>query len=236
MKPSLFLTAEWRHLVFANYIVVPAVLNAFVPPGTELDFYSGKCFVSLVGFMFNRVRVKGLRIPMHTGFPEVNLRFYVRYSENGQWHRGVVFIKEIVPKPLISAVANIFFKEHYITLPVTHNRKQENGKQQATYSWGKEAEHAIEVIADEKGVELRENSEEEFITQHFRGYTFDKEKTSEYHVAHPAWNICPVNSYNIRCAFEELYGKEFDFLSTKSCDSVFLADGSAVSVYTKRVI
>src|SRR5262249_755896 len=118
MKIKPFLTAEWLHLLFANYIVDPAVLAPFVPPKTEVDFYEGNCFGSRVCFLFNQVRVKGLRIPMATRFPEVNLRFYVRYKEGDQWKRGVVFIKEIVPKPVISLVANLFFNERYITLPM----------------------------------------------------------------------------------------------------------------------
>src|SRR5262249_47317084 len=97
----------------ANYPVDPLILRPYLPAYTELDEWKGQTYVSLVGFMFRRVRVKGLQVPYHTEFPEVNLRFYVRHWQNSQWKRGVVFINEIVPKPAITWVANTLFREHY---------------------------------------------------------------------------------------------------------------------------
>lgn len=236
MRRKFFLTAEWLDLIFANYVIDPSVLLPHVPAKTELDFYDGKCFVSLVGFLFSDVSVRGLRIPGHTEFPEVNLRFYVRYKENNEWKRGVVFIKEIVPKRIISLVANTFFNERYSTLPMTYSRKSENKKISVSYSWLKEEQHSVAVVADENKMALLKDSEEEFITQHFWGYTPGKGRTSEYHVTHPAWNIYPVNEYQVKCDFGKLYGQEFDFLSTMQCHSVFLADGSAITVFPKRII
>lgn len=73
-----FLTAEWRKLVMANYAVPEGLLAPYPPRGTEFDFYDGRCYVSLVGFLFQKTRLKGLRVPFHVEFEEVNLRFYVR--------------------------------------------------------------------------------------------------------------------------------------------------------------
>jgi hypothetical protein len=94
---SEFLTADWRHLAMLNYEINPNVLQRFVPTGTELDQWKGKTFVSIVGFLFLNTRIRGIAIPFHSNFEEVNLRFYVRrYTKEG-WRRGVVFIKELVP-------------------------------------------------------------------------------------------------------------------------------------------
>ena len=101
-----FLNAEWRKLAIANYVIDPRVLEKYVPPGTELDLWQDKCYVSLIGFMFLNTRLLGFKIPFHSNFEEVNLRFYVRRFENNAWKRGVVFIKEIVPKPALTFVAN----------------------------------------------------------------------------------------------------------------------------------
>ena len=73
--PSPFLTAEWRFLAMLNYEVDPALLLPLVPTGTELDSWSGKTFVSMVGFRFTQTRLLGLAIPFHRDFDEVNLRF-----------------------------------------------------------------------------------------------------------------------------------------------------------------
>ena len=107
---GIFLTAEWRYLAMLNYAVDPQVLLPRVPAGTELDFFDGQTFVSLVGFLFRDTRVLGLRIPGHQTFEEVNLRFYVRRGANGRTvdgevRRGVVFVREIVPRWAIAAVA-----------------------------------------------------------------------------------------------------------------------------------
>ena len=86
----IFLQAEWRKLLMANYIVPPAMLAPYVPDGTELDFWEGNCYVSMVGFMFLNTAVMGWRIPWHQHFEEVNLRFYVRRKAGTEWRRGVI--------------------------------------------------------------------------------------------------------------------------------------------------
>src|SRR6187399_3219316 len=117
---STFLKAEWRKLIMANYVVDPGLLKDYLPGRTELDLFSGNCYISLVGFLFKNTKIKGIKIPFHTNFEEVNLRFYVRHKDNGTWKRGVVFIKEIVPKPALTFVANTIYKENYVTMPMKH--------------------------------------------------------------------------------------------------------------------
>src|ERR687887_240214 len=103
-----FLTAEWRKLAMINYEIDPSVLLKYKPRGTELDDWQGKSFISIVGFLFQKTRVFGLPIPYHRDFEEVNLRFYVRYPGDEGWRRGVVFIKEIVPRQAIATSARLF--------------------------------------------------------------------------------------------------------------------------------
>jgi uncharacterized protein YqjF (DUF2071 family) len=56
--------------------------------------------VSVVGFRFLDTRVLGVRVPWHSHFDEVNLRFYVRRRlPDGELRRGVVFVRELVPRP-----------------------------------------------------------------------------------------------------------------------------------------
>ena len=116
-----FLTAAWRKLIMAQYEVPPALLEPHLPPGLELDLYHGRCFVSLIGFLFDHVRILGLPIPFHTQFEEVNLRFYVRRPmPDGSSRRGVVFLSEIVPKPAITLVARTLYGEAYTTAATAH--------------------------------------------------------------------------------------------------------------------
>src|SRR5262245_41101299 len=96
-----------------NYEIEPSILRKYLPSKTELDTWNGYYLLSLVGFQFVNTKVMGVKIPFHTDFEEVNLRFYVRRKIGDEWRRGVVFISEIVPKPLIAITANFFYDEKY---------------------------------------------------------------------------------------------------------------------------
>ncbi|HEY0656282.1 MAG TPA: DUF2071 domain-containing protein [Chryseosolibacter sp.] len=234
---STFLTAEWRKLAMANYTVDPAVLQPFVPAKTELDYWNNQCYVSLVGFMFLNTKLKGIPIPFHTNFPEVNLRFYVRYMDGGAWKRGVVFIKEIVPQPALTFVANAVYNENYETLRMKHDIRASANALSVSYEWKKGRWHSFAVTAHPHTIAIGEGSEEEFITEHFWGYTkLTSMRSSEYQVEHPRWKVYPVNEFTIDVDFGVVYGERFDFLRTQSPQSVFLAEGSEIIVRLGRKI
>jgi uncharacterized protein YqjF (DUF2071 family) len=237
MKP-VFLSAEWRHLVMANYALSPRILQPYLPYKTELDFYDGKCYVSLVGFRFLKVKIRGFSIPFHVNFPEVNLRFYTRYKENGVWKRGVVFISEIVPKPAIAFVANYLYGEKYATALMKSAVETANGQITVQHQWKWNGRwNSMQVQAAQVPVVMAEGSQEEFITEHYWGYSFRNElMTYEYGVEHPRWNIHPISSYHIDCNFESVYGKTFAGLDQEEPESVFLAEGSPVIIRGKTVI
>jgi len=238
MHNKKFLTAEWRKLIMANYAVDPSLLQGFLPRYTELDSFNGNYYVSLVGFLFKNVRVKGIKIPFHVNFPEVNLRFYVRYKENAEWKRGVVFISEIVPKPAIVFVANTLYKEHYASMPMRYTWEKEKDDLLVSYAWKKNKRwNHLGVRTGATALALQKDSEEEFITEHFWGYSaFSEQQTNEYHVEHPRWMIYPIKEYRIDCDFGALYGEKFSFLAQKKPDSVFMAEGSEIAVFQKKVL
>lgn len=229
---SKFLTAEWRKLAIANYTIDPAVLTPHVPYKTEIDLWNGKCYVSLVGFRFINTKLKGFSIPLHRHFEEVNLRFYVRFKDKNGWKRGVTFIREIVPKHALTLVANTIYKEKYITLPMKHEWSISESLLSVQYSWKyKRYWHSFSVQAETKPLEISPDSEEEFITEHYWGYTpLTNQSCSEYQVEHPRWNVYKVNEYAIDVKFDELYGNDFAVLNALKPDSVMLAEGSEISV------
>jgi len=223
----------------ANYKVPADILHKYLPYKTEIDLWNDICYVSLVGFMFLNVKVKGVRIPLHTDFEEVNLRFYVRHRDEktNEWKRGVVFIKEIVPKPAIVFVANTIYKENYETMKMEHEWRIYDNKLGISYSWKKEDWYNIKVISESSDKSIQPGSEEEFITEHYWGYTkIGDKKTSEYGVEHPRWNQYAVLNYEINADFGKLYGSEFSFLSKEKPVSVILAEGSEIKVKEGRMI
>jgi uncharacterized protein len=230
-NPKVFLTAEWRKLALAQYAVDKEILSKYLPPYTILDDWQGKYYVSLVGFMFVNVKLRGFNIPFHTNFEEVNLRFYVKFKEDSIWKRGVVFIKEFVPKPAITFVANTLYKEKYQTLPMKHLWIEEKDELEVTYSWKNRKWNNFAVAATSLAEDILAGSEEEFITEHYWGYTrIGVNKTSEYGVEHPRWQAYPIKNYKINVDFGINYGDDFAFLNNANPDSVILAEGSEIRV------
>lgn len=237
---SHFLTAEWRKLILLNYKVEPELLLPWLPKGVELDFWNNTCYVSVVGFMFENVRVKGIKIPFHVHFEEVNLRFYVlrRDPEAGE-KRGVVFVSELVPKPAIAWVAQLFYNEPYKAVPMNHAIAQDAEQLTVSYGWRQAGiEHTIGVRAQPRPIPLKVGSEAEFITEHYWGYGKARNGgTIEYQVAHPRWELYPVDAWRCDVNFEAVYGPNFAFLSNAEPISVFLAEGSPVEVFDgKRIL
>lgn len=234
---SNFLTAEWRKLAIANYVIDPDILKSYLPENTVLDLWEGKCYASLIGFMFLNTKVKSFKIPFHTNFEEVNLRFYVKHKENGVWKRGVTFIKEFVPKPALTFVANTIYKENYETLPMRHSWRINPNIIEVEYKWKKGNWNSFKVNAENTELPILEGSEEEFITEHYWGYTkISDSKTAEYGVEHPRWNIYKVTDFNILVDFATVYGDAFSFLSAEKPLSVMLAEGSNIIVKSRRKI
>ncbi len=236
LNSNSFLTAKWENLALVNYEIDPKILEKHLPKGTELDFWNEKCYISLVGFMFKNVKILGLKIPFHINFEEVNLRFYVKRFENNQWKRGVVFIKEIVPKPALSWVANTLYKEHYQTLPMKHRITENNSCKTFDYQWNDTNKwNTISLETEKNPIEIDVNSEAEFITEHYFGYTKVNENTTfEYEVKHQRWQQLDVKNYNLAIDFESTYGKAFNFLENQKPISVILAIGSKISVENKN--
>lgn len=235
MKP--FLTAEWRKLAMANYAIDPKLLKDHVPHLTQLDLHNGICYVSLVGFMFLNTRVMGIRVPFHIDFEEINLRYYVHHHDGRENKRGVGFIKEIVPKPALSFIANFLYKEKYVTLPTAHHWQETFLDLNVQYKWKTHSWNSLSVNAMPAAHEISPGSDEEFILEHYWGYTKANNKiTFEYKVEHPKWSVYPVNDFEIDVDFAGLYGKEFGFLKGENPVSVFLAEGSEISVFPKNTL
>jgi uncharacterized protein len=235
-QAKTFLTAEWKHLAMLNYEIEPAILRPLVPAHTELDDWNGKTFVSVVGFLFLKTRVLGLPIPFHQNFEEVNLRFYVRHKSGGEWRRGVVFIKEIVPRWAIAMVARVVYNENYAAMPMRHSLDLQAGAIKAggvvEYGWRHQSEwHGLRLRTQGAPQPLAEGSEEEFITEHYWGYAAQKNGGCvEYQVEHPPWQVWQVSESSLQCNTATLYGEQYAEAFSGKASSAFVAEGSPIIV------
>jgi len=242
-RPARFLTAAWRYLAMLNYEVPPALLRPLVPWGAELDSWDGATLASIVGFRFLDTRVLGIPIPGHRDFDEVNLRFYVRRrGEDGQWRRGVVFIRELVPRRAIAVVARWCYNEPYTAVPMRHELQVTDAGEgqpgRAAYAWRlAEQWHRLEVTTIGPPELPEPSSEAAFITEHYWGYTAQPGGGArEYRVEHPPWRVWATSGARFDCDVKAVYGAGFTECLGAQPRSAYLAEGSAVTVYRGQLL
>lgn len=233
---SVFLEAKWLDLVMLSWSIDPSVIAPRVPAGTELDLFEGRCFVSLVAFRFEDTTVCGIPIPGHRDFEEINLRFYVTRREGAELRRGVVFIKEIVPRAAIAFVARALYGEPYEAMPTSSEVREGAGGKTASYSWrqGTRA-HSVFMECGPKAALPLPDSMEEFIAEHYWGYTsHGGSAATEYRVEHPPWKVRVSRAASCGIDAAALYGAEFAAVLAGPPESAFLAEGSGIKVHTGR--
>jgi uncharacterized protein len=213
-----------------NYEVDPSLLVPLVPRGTELDSWNGTTYASIVAFQFLRTRILGIPIPLHHDFEEANLRFYVRRQSGAELRRGVVFIREIVPRRAVAGVARWLYNEPYQALPM-RSTVETTPHFSVQYSWRLSGRwHTVAARTGQSLAFPTDGSSEQFIAEHYWGYTRQANgSTIEYHVTHPPWVVAPATSYRIDADLAAVYGPALAGCLAKPL-SVFLANGSPVTV------
>ncbi|MEQ8209795.1 MAG: DUF2071 domain-containing protein [Lacipirellulaceae bacterium] len=233
-KPVL--RAEWRHLAMINYEIDPKVVEPLAPAGTEIDFWEGKTYVSMVGFLFLNTRIFGMPIPWHINFEEVNLRFYVRRKGPEGWRRGVVFVRELVPRWAIAFVARKLYAEKYWSTKMSYAispSKESSPPEKATYRWDWRGKpYLMTLQSSDEPIVPEEGSQPQFIAEHYWGYSAQPNGTTkEYRVDHPTWRVSPASFAKFEGDYAHLYGDEFAEALSEQPASAFWAKGSEVSVY-----
>ena len=220
-----------------NYVVDPALISPLVSPGIEIDFENGVTFLSVVGFLFLDTRLLGLPIPLHRDFEEVNLRFYVRRKSADTWRRGVVFVRELVPRYAVSLVAHACHGENYLALPMKHEIEDVESNLKVEYSWrrGRKWE-SLKMKATGEPQSIPAGSHAEFITEHYWGYTSLRNGCGEYRVEHPRWKIWNATGFELNADVATLYGEQFVETLTRSPRSSFIAEGSPITIQRREIL
>lgn len=229
---SPFLTASWQHLLIASWVVDPQLLLPYLPDGLELDTHQGSAYVSLVAFQFRHTRVRGIAVPWHINFPEMNLRFYAKARE----HRGVVFIRELVPKPAIAWVARAYYNEPYQSCPMTSRVETASEHLRATYALSSRShEYTMRVEARHAPFLPAISSLEHALKEQDRGFGRSRAgQTWMYRVVHAPWLLYPVLTFQHTVDLGAVYGRQWAPLNGRPPSHVMFAQGSPVSVYDPR--
>lgn len=222
-----------------NYEVDPAFLASLAPAGTVLDLYEGRALASVVAFRFLRTRVLGVPVPLHRDFDEVNLRFYVRRElPGGEVRRAATFVRELVPRRAIAAVARLAYNEPYRAAPMRSaapaGLTERPGR--LAYEWrtGGRWQHAAATAVGAPALPAP-GSETAFVAEHYWGYTRQRDGgTVEYQVEHPTWRTWAAEDVAFDADVRGLYGAEWEGVLAEAPGSAFVAEGSAVTVYRPR--
>jgi len=232
MNHKPFLTASWTNLINLTYAVDPSLLLPYLPKGTKLDMINGQAFVSLVPFDFTNTRFLSMRLPYHTDFPEINLRFYVSHKEK----KGVVFLKEFIPRYFIKAIANTFYNERYECVRLKSYNMTANNELKVSHElkMGRKV-FKVEVIASNECYVPVADSTEHYFEERFYGFSqTSRGEPLMFHVEHPSWELYPVKNFKIDFDFGFLFGGQWSFLNEAKPVCAMLVKGSEVKMFPHR--
>lgn len=228
-RKPIFLSAEWRRLLNFTYRVPEAAMAPLLAQGLTIDWWEGHAHVSLVAFDFMHTRVKGLPIPGHIHFPEINLRAYVRSGNRN----GVVFVKELVPKYAIAWTAKLFYNEPYERRKMKSWVETKDGKQHIRHAtWFGDDQYTIDATAGKSLGFPQPGVADYFFKEHDLGFGVKRNgKVLCYRVDHPEWEVLEIEDYKIDWDFGKAYGPEWAFLNDLEPIYKLCAVGSPVKVY-----
>ncbi|MEA2194025.1 MAG: uncharacterized protein QOG42_459, partial [Solirubrobacteraceae bacterium] len=200
-----------------------------LPRGAQIDTLEGSPRVSIVAFHFRRTRLRGVPIPLHVNFGEINLRFYVRLHDR----RAVVFIREFVSRPAISVIAKLTYNEPYRTIRMRDEvlGPRDDGLIGVRHRFGRGLRNRLEAWGDPEPVVPAEDSPDHWLTHHDLGVGRARDGSARsYEVDHPVWALHEVRSLDVAVDFGALYGPQWAFLAEAEPSHVTLAEGSGVSI------
>jgi uncharacterized protein YqjF (DUF2071 family) len=221
-----FLTAEWLNVAAITFAATEEQLRPYLPRGATIDTLEGSPRVSLVAFEFRHTRVRGLAIPRHIAFPEINLRFYVRH----EGERAVVFIRELVPRRAIAWVARLLYNEPYQHVPMRCGADPaDDGGVRVWHRFGRGDSLSVKGAADAVVPEV--GSAGHWLTDHTLGVGRRRNgNTVLYNVAHPTWALRAVSDLSLEVDFGALYGPQWAWLRDATPSHLSLAVGSPITV------
>jgi uncharacterized protein YqjF (DUF2071 family) len=211
-----------------TYDVDPDMLHARLPRGLELDTRDGRAFVSVVAFDFQDTRVWGVSWPGYRNFPEINLRYYVRYGSQ----RGVCFIREFVGSRVVAGLARWIYNEPYRVARMSSS--VEETKKNVTVSHRLEVggrEHTLTVVGAKAARMVDKTSLDHFFKEQRWGFGTDHQgHTLRYEVRHPTWEVYPVRSVELDWDWAGIYGPEWGVLESQDPYATTLAVGSEITL------
>lgn len=226
-----FLTTLWGYQWFQTWEVEPDLLLPYLPHKIGLYTERQKAIVSIVASFFENTKVKGIQVPFHVSFPQIDLRFYVEHKNS----LGIGFIKQIVPRYCISLWANRIFNEKYVTLPLEFQRlNHENGFLAFYKLWNKKQYNSIEIFSTNDLKPL----EHDLYNDLKWGFSNDSYKNLlRYRIeAGETYQTFNEVEASINFEYDKLFGNQWGFLKKHEPIHSFFLAPNKVKIYQPEIL
>ncbi len=138
---------QWQELAYLHWRYDPAVVQALLPPGLEVDTFDGSAWVGLIPFSMRNIGLPKLpAVPYFGSFPEVNVRTYVK--RNGI--PGVWFFSLDVNRLLPAVVARTTYLLPYCWGSASNTLTGNTLTTSVNRRWPSKAHARIEVKIGER--------------------------------------------------------------------------------------
>ena len=232
MKPIL--TANWRYLAVASFVVDPKLLSPFVVPGTEIDDENGETFISIVGFLFFETRLPGEPPLAHPNFVQLHLCYYARQKSGEIWRRGIVIVRQFVVARAVPVLARVFPGQRYLAVPLQHHIEEGAEQIKVEYFWRHNRKQiSLSMLGAGMPQAMAAGSHAEFITERNWLFTHVGDGSREFQIAHPRWKIWMPATYSLKGDLSLLQADVFAETVAGAPRSAFIVDGSPVQVRTR---
>jgi uncharacterized protein YqjF (DUF2071 family) len=226
----IIMTGRFPHIIQLAFAVEPSLLNAYLPPYTELDFFKGNSYISLVGLQPLDLKVYGIPVPWFRHQAQVNLRFYVRRRiSRGTWRHGVVFIRQIIPHHLVAWGARLFFNEAIETQRLDPTIEEIGAEAlQVQYSWkSEEQRHYVRTAFRQQPLYAAPADEQDFFVDRHWGYCRQRDGSClEYRFDHPPWKTYTAFDVDTAAEVGNFYGSRFADILHRRPDFAYGSRGS----------
>jgi uncharacterized protein YqjF (DUF2071 family) len=138
---------QWRDLAYIHWAYEPAVVQALLPEGIEVDTFDGKAWVGLIPFSMRNISFPLIPpVPYFGSFPEVNVRTYVK--RNGV--PGVWFFSLDVNRLIPAFVARTTYFIPYCWGKASHKKVEAKLLTSVARRWPSKSSSRIELSIGER--------------------------------------------------------------------------------------
>jgi uncharacterized protein YqjF (DUF2071 family) len=165
----------WRNLTFLHWRYPPAVMQAHLPPGVQVDTFDGSAWLRIAPFLLE------LRV---STFPETNVLTYVRGPDGKS---GVWFFSLDAARMAAVAGARLAYGLPYMWSRMRVQADGRRAEYESSRQWPDR--RGMSRIAVERGEKIVAGDLEDFLTARFRLYSLRRGRLIYAEVEHKPWPL-----------------------------------------------